>query len=436
MKQWLALLLVLAMSLSVTACGTAEPIATEAATIEITPTEYLPYEGEKLTVLYMTGVQADAARSVVPEFEAVTGATVEVVDLSFEELHEEILTDLISYLGTYDVINITSRWDGEFAPYLEPLDPYISRDNYDTSVWIENVLANCGQWQDRILGIPTSCMPKVFAYRTDLLPNGIPATWNEYRRMLTMLNKPFNGMYGIAVSKGPDQVLDMFNWLLWSMGGKWADEDWKLSIYSNEARTALNHLSASRTLSDPACLEWTVEEAIQAFLDGNAVVCEAGTVFDILQKAEDPNQSQIVGNWAFGLIPHDKTGMTTLSAWDAAIPVGSNNKDLAWEWIKMYTSFEMQNRFYDEFSILSPRKAFWEQEKMAGLSVVREALDHANSMWRISAFQEVEESIIDTIHSFVSNKTYQDTALRKMETALKTALENMPPEEGSKNCNY
>ena len=41
-----------------------------------------PYAGEKLTVLYMSGVYADAANSMVDEFEEQTGATVEVCRLS------------------------------------------------------------------------------------------------------------------------------------------------------------------------------------------------------------------------------------------------------------------------------------------------------------------------------------------------------------------
>lgn len=436
MKKWFALLFIPIMILSMTACGTSQPAATEALQTEVHPTEYLPFEGETLTVLYMSGAHADAARSMAPEFEAITGAKVEVIDYPYEDLHEQALLDLISYIGSFDVINIDSQWDGEFAPYLEPLDDYIAQDNYDMSVWIDNVLANCGKWQDTIVGIPTESMPLVFAYRTDLLPNGIPKTWNEYRRILTSVNKPANGIYGIAVSKAPDQLVDIFNRMLWSMGGKWADEDWKVTVNSIEGRSVLTHLNAVRTLSDPACLEWSAEEAIQAFLDGKAAVCETWPLPDILQKGDDPEQSQIVGNWALGSIPYDKTGITPLSAWDAAIPVGSQNKKLAWEWIKMYTGFDMQNKFYDEFAIFSPRKAFWEQEKMANLSVVREALDYANNGWRIPAFLEAEANIIDTISSYLSYQIYQDTAIRRIEAEIKTVLENMPPEEGVKNYNH
>ena len=435
MKKLPAILLILTMLLSMTACAASESATTEAPTEAVAPTVYLPYEGETLTVLYAAGAQAEAARAMVPEFQEITGAKVEVIELDASELHDEIQRDLVSYIGTYDVINIDSQWDGEFSPYLVPLDDYIAQDNYDMDIWIENILANCGRWQDTTVGIPTSCQPLVFAYRTDLLPNGIPATWYEYRRILGTLNKPANGFYGIAVSKAPDQLMDMFNSVLWSMGGKWADEAWKVTIYGNEGRSAMNHLNSAKTLSDPACLEWTPEEALQAFLEGKAVVCETWLLQELLQKADDPDQSQIAGNWALGPIPHDKTSITALRAWDAVIPVGSQNQDLGWEWIKMYTSREMQNKFYEEFGIFSARKDFWEQEELTGLSVLREALDYAGNPWRIPAFQEAEAVISETLSSFLSGKTYLDTALRKMDSEIKTALENLPPQDGMANLN-
>ena len=65
MKKILAIAIVLCMMLSLCAVSYAEG---------------KPFEGETLTVLYMTSVYADAARAMVPEFEEATGAKVEVVD--------------------------------------------------------------------------------------------------------------------------------------------------------------------------------------------------------------------------------------------------------------------------------------------------------------------------------------------------------------------
>ena len=139
-----------------------------------------PYAGEKLTVLYMSSVYADAAKSMVDEFEEQTGATVEVVDFPYTTLHEKALLDLTSGTGSYDVIDVASQWDGEFAPYLTELTDFIEKDNYDMDEFIEKVLENSGSWQGKITGIPNASTPQLFAYRTDLMPDGIPDTWVKY----------------------------------------------------------------------------------------------------------------------------------------------------------------------------------------------------------------------------------------------------------------
>ena len=438
MKKLLALLLALVMVLSMAACGASEPKEeAPAADAEAPAAEAgLPYEGETLTVLYMSGVYADAARAMVPEFEAATGAKVEVVDYPYLTLHEKALLDLTSFTGSYDVIDVASQWDGEFAPFLEPLNAYVEKDNYDMSVWIDNVLANCGEWQGTIVGIPNACTPQVFAYRTDLLPDGIPDTWEGYREALAAVNDPANGVYGVTVSEVAGQLGGVFDYVLWSMGGNWADEDWNITIDSAETRAALEHLYAIKEYSDPANLAWGVDESIQAFLDGKAAVCETWPTLGITQKGDDPAQSKIVGNWALDVIPYEETGITLLSAWDVAIPAGSQNKDLAWEWVKMYTSYDMQNKFYDEFAIFSPRKAFWEQEKMANLSAVREGLDYANMWWRVPASVEADSMINTIVGSYLSDQIDLEEAVAQLDAALTAALENSPPEEGIKNYNH
>ncbi len=395
-----------------------------------------PYEGETLTVLYMSSVYADAARSMVAEFEEMTGATVDVVDFPYITLHEKALLDLTSGgTSAYDVIDVASQWDGEFAPFLTDLGPYIEKDNYDMSVWIENVLNNCGKWQDTIIGIPNASTPQVFAYRTDLLPNGIPDTWDEYRSELAAAST--SSIEGVTVAMAPGQLGGVFDYVLWSMGGAWADENWNITIDSDETRAALKHMYALKDIMDPANLTWGVEESIKAFLDGKAVVCETWPSLGINQNGNNPEMSKVVGNWALDVIPYEETGVTLLSAWDVAIPANSKNKDLAWEWVKMYTSAENQQRFYDEFVIFSPRKDFWEQDEIkdAGLYPVREALDTANMWWRIPASVEADTIINTVVSSYLSDQIDLEEAVDQLERGLTTALENSPPDDGIKNYN-
>lgn len=240
----------------------------------------------------------------------------------------------------------------------------------------------------------------------------------------------------MTVSEVSGQLGGVFDYVLWSMGGNWADEDWNITINCDETRAALEHLYALKTLSDPANLAWGVDESIQAFLDGKAAVCETWPSLGIVQKADDPAQSKVVGKWALDVLPAEKTGLTLLSAWDVAIPAGSNNKDLAWEWIKMYTSYDKQNEFYDNHGILSPRKAFWEQEKMAAQAAVRDALDTANMWWRIPASVEADSMINTIVGAYLSDQIDLEEAVKQLEDALTAALENSPPEEGIKNYNH
>ena len=434
MKKLISAALALALTLSLAACGGGGG-GGQGSTPNSGGSDK-PFAGQTLTVLYMSGVYADAARAMVPEFEEATGAKVEVVDFPYLTLHEKALLDLTSQTGSYDVIDVASQWDGEFAPFMEPLDSYIERDNYDMSVWIENVLANCGEWQGTIVGIPNASTPQTFAYRTDLLPDGIPDTWEGYREALAQVNDPANGLYGVTVSEVSGQLGGVFDDVLWSRGGNWADEDWNITIDSPETRAALEHLYAIKDYSDPSNLAWGVDESIQAFLDGRAAVCETWPSLGVVQNADDPAKSKIVGNWALDVLPFEKTGLTLLSAWDVSINASSENKDLAWEWIKMYTDYDMQNRFHDEFGILSPRKAFWDQDEMANQKAVRDALDTANMWWRIPASVEADTCINSAVGAYLSDQIDLETCVKQLTDGLTAALSSNPPEDGIKNYNH
>ncbi len=395
------------------------------------------YAGETLTVLYMSGVYADAANDMKEEFEAQTGATVEVIDMPYAELHEKILLDLTSGTGTYDVIDVASQWDGEFAPYLLNLKDFMERDGYDMDVWIENVLANCGEWQGEYYGIPNASTPQTFAYRTDIFPDGLADNWEDYRAQLAEVNDPDNGFYGVTISGISGQLGGVFDYVLWSMGGAWADEDWNITIDSAQTRAALEHLYEVQDYMNPNWLNWGTDESIQDFLAGNAAVCETWPSLGLVQAADDPEQSEVVDKWALSVIPYDETGVTLLSAWDVSIPSDSQHQDLAWEWTKMYTSFEMQNRFYEEDGILSPRKEFWEQDGIKGtyMDTLRDALDTANMWWRIPASTEVDTMLNTVVGSYLTDQADIETTVQDMKDNMESALESSPPAEGIKNYN-
>lgn len=387
-----------------------------------------PFEGQKLTVIYMSSVYADAALDMVPLFEEKTGATVEVLSAPYVTLYEKLSLDLTNQIGAYDVISVACQWDGGFAPYLEPLEPYIERDNYDLSDFIDNVFNNSGIWQGTIYGIPHANTAYMMAYRTDLVEEP-PQTWDEYLEIAAKYTNPEEGMYGISIPGQKEQYAGLFYIRLWSMGGSWADEDWNITINSEEGRAAMEHVGEVMKYCDPAALSWGLEESIDAFLRGNAVFCEAWPTLGITQRGDDPAESNIVGKWALAPFPREKTGANLLSSWNLAIPKTSKNKDLAWEWIKMYNSPEMHNLFFDRYQILSPRESFWDRDdvKNSKSAPMRKELERSLIWWRIPAATEAERELGNAVSSYMAGEMTLDEAMKYAQQALERTIRMMHP---------
>jgi len=102
-----------------------------------------------------------------------------------------------------------------------------------------------------------------------------------------------------------------------------------------------------------------------------------------------------------------------------------------------YVSTRGQQKFYEDFRIFSPRKAFWEQPaiKDSALYPLRQALDTANMWWRIAASVEADTALNTAISAYLSDQADLEKTIKTMEEGLKTALKNSPPEKGIKNYN-
>lgn len=394
------------------------------------------FAGKKITAIYMSSVYADAAKSVTEEFKQMTGADVEIVDFPYVTLHEKIMLDLSSNTGAYDALSVACQWDGEFAPFLEELDPYIKRDNYDIDDIIENVLEQAGTWNGKTTGIPYANTPYTLAYRTDLVKE-VPKTWDEYIEVVKSLTDESKGMYGVSIPGVKEQFAGLYYIRLWSMGGAWADENWVVAIDSPEARKALEHVKELFKYADPAAPSWGLEESINAFLQGKAAFCEAWPTLGITLNGDNPEKSKIVGNWDLAPFPADKTGLTLLSAWDISIPKASKNKDLAWEWIKFYTDKDKQYKFWKEYEICSPLKSFYEKPdvKSSKIASFRQALEKSIIWWRLPASTEADKGLGIAIGEYISGQTDIEETIKNMKKTIEDALKMSPPPAGVKNTN-
>lgn len=393
------------------------------------------FAGKTIRVLYFSATYADAAKEYAKEFEATTGAKVEVVDFPYLTLYEKMGLSLSSGDDSYDAVTPACQWDGEFEPFMEDLTPYIQKDKFDSADIIPNLWEQSGKWNNRIMGIPFSNTPQTLAYRTDLIKK-FPTTWDEFFAVCDKLNNPSKNFYALAIPGLKEQMSGLWMMVQWSLGGRWADADWNLTIDSMETRKSLEIAKRWLKYADPAAPAWGLGESDAAFLNGNAAIAFSWPTLGIAPNGDNPAKSKIVGKWAIAPIPFEKNGVTVLSSWDIGIPKAAKNKDVAWEWIKFYTSKEKQLLNFTKYSILPSRISVWQLPAVKNNKLYphwQASKQGAVIWWRIPAGTMAETYVRDAVANYITNQWGLSKAVSFMEDGLAKLLEEYPPAPGVKN---
>ena len=182
--------------------------------------------------------------ALAAEFEQADRHPRQIVDATLSSLREKELTDLLTRAGNYDVMQIPYQWEGEILPHLRPLNDVVSRIAPDLQDFIPTVRTNCGQWGECIYGLPMACDVITLLYRTDVFaarsaefqrltgrPLQPPRTWQEYLEIARFLNS--ESLYGNIIMGG-DQCYTIWSGILYGMGGRPVDEQWR-PVLNSEA---------------------------------------------------------------------------------------------------------------------------------------------------------------------------------------------------------
>ena len=391
------------------------------------------WAGKTINVLFFAATYADQAKDVAAQFKADTGATVNVITFPYLTLYQKEGLALRTGSSDYDAMLVACQWDGEFAPYAEDLGPLIKKDNLDTSDIMKNVWEQSGIWNGETVGIPISDTPYLMGYRTDLVPGGVPKTYDELFALAKKLNDPANGFYAFATPGVKEQFDGMFMIAQWSLGGAWADKNWNVTIDSPETRQALQIAKQYIQYSDPAALSWGLNEATAAFLQGHAAFLLSWPTLGLTTDGDNPDKSKIVGKWALAQFPHEKTGITNLSSWDLQIPKASKNKDVAWDFIKAYTSKMAMMDSFKKYTVLAPRYSFWQDPLLKNSKLAPNGDAQAVIWWRIPAGTIAETFVRDAVANFVSGQWGIDQAVQYMKDGFTKTLKENPPPAGVPN---
>ncbi|HET9912020.1 MAG TPA: extracellular solute-binding protein, partial [Anaerolineales bacterium] len=116
-----------------------------------------PYRGVSVTVSFLPRPGYEAAISLIPQFEQLTGIKVRWESIYYEQMRNALVLDFTSDTPKFDAVLIDVVWVGEFASagWITPLppfynDPALADPNLDLDDFFPILLESFGTWDERI----------------------------------------------------------------------------------------------------------------------------------------------------------------------------------------------------------------------------------------------------------------------------------------------
>jgi len=311
----------------------------------------LSFDGEEVDYLYQGGVAYDEyIKTCAVEFEALTGAKVNLDPTPWEAQMPKIVNDVTTGANRYDVFEGDIEFQYGLYAYMEELTPYIEKYNVNMEGYFQPMY-DFGEWSGQgRFGLPFSTGISSIAIRTDVFDDaGISYpfdTWEDFYAALAEVNDPDNGFYGTAFAGVNAQLVKMWLARYWGQGKAVFSKTWGPQVNSPEGIRATDLMVEYLDYAPPGVLGWDLPEAAAAFLAGDTAVYENWYVM-IAGVVDNPDESNIVDKWT--MIPAPGGGPSgNFTQHNVDLLKASENKDAAFCWMAYISSEERQVQWAED----------------------------------------------------------------------------------------
>ncbi len=291
-------------------------------------------------------------RSMTAAFEQQhPGLKVDIEFVSYEALHNKIITAAAAGAGGYDVVLFDVIWPAEFAKN----NVLVDITNRLPQTMIDAVVP--GAWttvtyDKHYYGIPWILDTKYLFYNKDMLQKaGImapPTTWQELLDQAQKIKDAGIVQYPIVWSWGQaEAIICDYTTLLSAFGGSFFDMG-QPTFNQGGGLQALQYMKQSldQGLSNPASTESLEEDVRRIFSSGQAAFALNWTY--MYNLANDPKESQVAGQ--VDVVPAPGDGIhSQVSAMNGSmglgITTGSTHPNEAYQYIEYLTSQAVQEKY-------------------------------------------------------------------------------------------
>ena len=306
-----------------------------------------------LHALFMkqAGYQESDIDSITQEFMAKNpNIKVEAEYVTYEALHDKIVTAAASKAGTYDVVLIDCIWPAEFAAasfvtdVTDKVTPEMRSD-----IWPGALQAVT--YKNRLYAMPWLNDVLYLYYNEDMLKaagyTAPPKTWTELNQMsMAAKNKGIVKYPFIEYFQQDEGLTIAYAYYLAAFGGTFFDANNNPAFNSPEGKAALDYMvnGMKSGMYNPSSLESTYEEVRLAFEQGNSLFSVNWTYQYNL--ANDPKDSKIAGKAKIALMPGEKGPSVTINGgMGLSIMADSKYPEQAWQYILYLSSKDVQKKY-------------------------------------------------------------------------------------------
>jgi len=308
--------------------------------------------------MQQAGPTPEEMDAIVAEFGKTNpGIKVEIEYVSYDALHDKIVTAMASNPPAYDVVLMDDPWTAEFAKagYVKDITSQITND---MTKKIFKAAWDVTSANGKVYGMPWMLDQKYFYYNDKILKaagfNAPPKTWEELLAQAKVIKEKKLVDYPIVWSWAQAEAA-VCDWvaLLYGNGGTFLDDKGQPAFNNDKGVEVLTWMvkSVKDGYSNPASVSYVEEDVRNVFSQGKAAFALNWNYMYDMANASD-KESKVTGQVKMGLIPAFKSaadkGITSASingSMGFAIVSTSPNADAAWKYVTYLTSEDVQNRY-------------------------------------------------------------------------------------------
>ncbi|MBN9390340.1 MAG: sugar ABC transporter substrate-binding protein [Chloroflexi bacterium] len=319
------------------------------------------YAGKKLVFVTADGDLTTAIKEVIPYFQKVSGATVEMQTFPGDSFMEKVQLDLqVGHHFDGMAMPIANLHGYAYANQIQDLTPFttgkIASPNLDMADFVPALLETYGKYQGKLVALPYKPDVQLFFYRKDIFEDPkmqaafkaknntdlkVPTTMEELKTVAAFFTKSLNPDsptdYGFS-SMG-SKSNSRWNWTnrLGAYGAKDFDATTFQPAFNNDGGVkALQDVIDLKKYAPKEWLELQWDNGNKLFSDGKVAMMEQWPGLYIISQTDT---SPVKGKVGVAVTPG---GSPTLGGWGFAITSTTKEPELAYKFIEFLSGKDMQ----------------------------------------------------------------------------------------------